>query len=216
MLPRNGANMRILIADDHPLYREALRARLEKLFPEAMLIETGSIAEIDAKRERFYDLFLLDFHMPGMSPTALKKLVTDFPAVPIAIVSGTTNAEDVRASIAAGARGFIPKTATGPHLANALQILLAGGTSVPADILLGANAQALGEVHNPVGPLAHLTTRERDVLKKLVRGLSNKEIGNELGLAEVTVKLHLRAIFRKIGARSRAEAAVMATKAEQG
>ena len=207
--------MRILIADDHPLYREAVCAQLERLFKGVEVEEVASLDEVFARAAqngRPFDLFLIDFNMPGMSLAALGKLAKAFPEVPISVISGTADAADVRASIQAGARGFIPKTATGKHLAHAIQILLAGGTSVPTDSMLPPET---GDSQSSEGPpwLARLTGRELDVLRGVMRGLSNKEIGRELTIAEVTVKLHLRSVFRKMGARSRADAAVIATKA---
>ena len=213
--------MRVLIADDHPLYREALRAQVERLLPAAQVIEVSSLeaaVEVAKKDSDSFGLFLLDYHMPGMSHDALKEFAAAFRGVPIAVVSGTANTADIRAVIQAGAHGFIPKTASGPHLQHALQLLLAGGTSVPADILFPANES----VSPPAGAtqaapwLPTLTSREMEVLRGVARGLSNKQIGRELDLAEVTIKLHLRAIFRKIGAHTRAEAAVIATKANIG
>jgi two-component system nitrate/nitrite response regulator NarL len=208
--------VQILIADDHPLYREALRARLERIFPEAKITEVSSLDELSRNKIKGYQLLLLDYQMPGMSAEALKKLTADFPDLPVAIISGTSNSADVKAVVTAGARGFIPKTASGPHLLNALQILLAGGTTVPADSLVPINPGNAQPMEGAASRFASLTHREREVLVKLVQGLSNKEIGRDLGLAEVTVKLHLRTIFRKVGARSRAEAAVLASKAELG
>jgi two-component system, NarL family, nitrate/nitrite response regulator NarL len=209
--------MRVLIADDHPLYREALRAQIERLFPDATVDEVTSFDDVMRRGsvpDALYELFLVDFHMPGMSPAALRELSQAFPDVPIAVISGTANAADVRTVVQAGVRGFIPKTATGAHLMHALQVLLAGGTSVPADLLFGGGSSAPGTLASGVPAwLGTLTSRESDVLKLVARGLSNKEIGRELGLAEITIKLHLRNVFRKIGARSRSEAAVMATKA---
>jgi DNA-binding NarL/FixJ family response regulator len=214
---------KILIADDHPLYREALRAQIERLLPEFAIDEVTSFDEvtrISRGTDNIYKLFLVDFHMPGMSIAGVKQLATAFPEVPIAVVSGTANAADVKAVIQAGARGFIPKTATGAHLVHALQLLLAGGTSVPADFLVGDlggpapdGARPAGQNANMPAWVGALTSRELDVLKNVARGLSNKEVGRALGLAEVTVKLHLRSVFRKIGAHSRSEAAVIATKA---
>ena len=214
--------MRVLIADDHPLYREALRAQIERLYPDAVIDEVTSFdaaARLGHAASPHYELVLLDFHMPGMSIPALGQFAVAFPKTPIAVISGTANSAEVRAVIQAGARGFIPKTATGSHLMHALQLLLAGGTSVPADFLVAGNsAGAHGAASSTVptdGPpwLQTLSSRELDVLKAVARGLSNKEVGRELGLAEVTIKLHLRGVFRKIGARSRSEAAVIATKA---
>ena len=211
------APMNILIADDHPLYREALRTQVERLFPAATVVEFSSfedVMRVGALENGTYQLFLVDYHMPGMTIESLRALVSTFPDVPVAVVSGTANRADVRAVIQAGARGFIPKTANAEYLSHALQLLIAGGTSVPADLIMAEEPAAA-----PPTPLAQmqwvstLSARELDVLRGVVRGLSNKQIGRELELAEVTVKLHLRSIFRKMGVRTRAEAAVLATKA---
>jgi len=230
--------MRILIADDHPLYREAIRGRLERLFPDSDIVEAASLDEAMAavhQADGLFDLFLVDFHMPGMSLQTLPILLEMCPGVPVAVVSGTANAADVRAAIQAGARGFLPKTATGHYMATAIELLLAGGTSVPADLLLDWVSSEGHELTKAVPESSHaprsaisvdaagradrlgqLTVREMEVLKAVSRGLSNKEIGRELDLAEVTIKLHLRGVFRKIGARTRSEAAVIATKAGIG
>src|SRR5690349_11138923 len=107
--------MRVLIADDHPLYREALRAQIERLFPDATVDEATSFDDVMRRgvvSDSPYGLFLIDFHMPGMSPGGLQQFAQAVPDVPIAIISGTANAADVRTVIQAGVRGFIPKTAT--------------------------------------------------------------------------------------------------------
>jgi two-component system, NarL family, nitrate/nitrite response regulator NarL len=213
--------MKILVADDHPLYREAVRVQLERLFNPVLVFEVPSLEEAAAAAsgaDAPFDLFLIDFHMPGMSLGALSRLAQTNPGVPIAVISGTADAGDVRAAIQAGARGFIPKTASGTHLAHAVELLLAGGTSVPADLMLAPGDESKDVAGAEARPdwLTGLTGRELDVLKAVTRGLSNKEVGRELGLAEVTIKLHLRSIFRKMGARSRSDAAVIATKAGVG
>ncbi len=219
----NRTGMKILVADDHPLYREAVRVQIERLSDQVSVFEVPSLEEASALAsgpEAPFDLFLIDFHMPGMSLAALAQLTRSHPDVPIAVISGTADAGDVRATIQAGARGFIPKTASGKHFAHAIELLLAGGSSVPADLMLALGEPGKGSIPDdaPDRPawLAVLTARELDVLKAVTRGLSNKEVGRELGLAEVTVKLHLRSIFRKMGARSRSDAAVIATKAHVG
>jgi two-component system nitrate/nitrite response regulator NarL len=203
--------MRFVVADDHPLYREAAVQQIQRLFSQAKIDQVSSLDGLRALAEQpgsTFDLFLIDFHMPGMSVDALGRLVKNFPHIPVAVISGTAHRAEIRALLMAGARGFVSKTATADHLAHTLQLLLAGGTSVPADILVDRAG---------VGTLSGwqdiLTARERDVLRGVARGLSNKEIGRELSLAEVTIKLHLRGVFRKMGARGRADAAVMATKA---
>ena len=208
--------MKVLVADDHPLYREAVAGQIQRLFPHAEVIQTASLDEASVlanQTPRDFRLFLIDFHMPGVSVDAIAQLVKQFPDTPVAVISGTAQRAEIHAAIRSGAHGFIPKTATGEYLAHALNLLLAGGTSVPADILLGGDEEQPALDENVAGWFALLTQREQEVLKGVVRGLSNKEIGRELELAEVTIKLHLRGVFRKMGARSRADAAVIATKA---
>ena len=146
---------------------------------------------------------LVDYHMPGMSGDALTALIGEFRDVPLAVISGMARPAEIRAAVEAGARAYIPKTATPEYFAQVLQILLAGGSSIPADIVR----------EQPAAAGWKLSSREREVLKGVALGQSNKEIGRDLGLAEVTIKLHMRNLFRKMGARSRAEAAVMAVKA---
>ena len=119
----------------------------------------------------------------------------------------------MRASIRAGAKGFVSKTATADHLAHTIQLVLAGGTSVPAEMLTGVSPAAAAQ--EPEW-FRRLSPREREVLAAVARGISNKQVARELNLAEVTVKLHLRAIFRKTGTKTRAEAAVLATKSGIG
>jgi DNA-binding NarL/FixJ family response regulator len=206
--------MKILVADDHPLYREAVITQIRRLYPDAEVEQVGTYDDIvsTAQGGHAYDLFLVDYHMPGMMEPGIARLSAQFPDTPIAVISGTASTEDVRASIRAGAKGFVSKTATGDHLAHTIQLVVAGGTSVPAEALATAN------LLNPAvnrGPdwLPRLSPREREVLVAAARGISNKQIARELSLAEVTVKLHLRSIFRKIGVRTRSEAAVLATKA---
>ncbi len=207
--------MRILVADDHPLYRDAASTQMQRLFPEAVVQQVSSLDELRTAAEQpnaAFDLFLVDFHMPGMSVDAIADLVGRFPQIPIAVISGTAQRADIRAALRSGARGFIPKTATGDYLAHAVKLLLSGGTSMPTDILLGGDAPEQS-AEPGADWLVLLTPREEQVLRAVARGLSNKEIGRELKLAEVTIKLHLRGVFRKMGARSRSDAAVMAAKA---
>lgn len=207
--------MKVIVADDHPLYREAVAGQVQRLFPDAQVLQTASLDEtsiLAKETPQDFDLFLIDYHMPGVSIGAISDFVKQFPDTPVAVISGTAQPSEILAAIRSGAHGYIPKTATGDYLAHALNLLLAGGTSVPAEILFGENGQQAAPDEKPSGWLALLTQREKEALKGVVRGLSNKEIGRELNLAEVTIKLHLRGVFRKMGARSRADAAVIATK----
>jgi DNA-binding NarL/FixJ family response regulator len=179
-----------------------------RLLPDAIIEEASSLGEALIKaRTAHPNLFVFDFFMPGMSAAAIAGVVAAFPDVPVLVVSGGANAADVQAIIHAGARGFLPKTATREQFTHTIHLLLAGGTSFPAEVLLQ------GSVPEEEPPwMTALTPRETDVLRATARGLSNKEIARELDLAEVTVKLHLSAIFRKMGVRSRTEAAMLATR----
>jgi two-component system nitrate/nitrite response regulator NarL len=200
--------MRFLVADDHPLYREAVARQIKRSHSDAVIEEASSLHEAVAlARATPPKLFIFDYYMPGMSAKAIGDTVAEFPEVPLLILSGWASAASVQIMIQAGARGFLLKTATSEQFMHAIQMLLAGGTSVPADLLVGAPPS------KETPWLALLTPREIEVLRATTRGLSNKEIARELELAEVTVKLHLSSIFRKIGVRSRTEAAMMATRA---
>lgn len=213
--------MRFLIADDHPLYRDAVRAQIERLFAEALVDEANSIAELFDKfdaGEKSFSLILLDLFMPGMSPQAVREVAARFPGVPIAVISGSSSTSSIRQCIEAGACGFIPKTASGEHLAHAIQILLNGGTTIPAQVLLAETSDGVGGARPAAGEawVKTLNAREMAVLRGVARGQSNKQIARDLGIAEVTVKFHLRVLFRKIGVNRRAQVAVAASKAGVG
>jgi len=206
--------MKVLIADDHPLYREAAALRIRRLYPDALVGEVSSLPELrqtTADGSGPYDLILLDYHMPGMSHDALVQLVGEFTTTPLAVISGTSANADIRAAVHAGLRGFIPKTSSSEHFALALQILLAGGSSVPAEILQDRPSTNAAEPW-----LAKMTDREQEVLRGVTQGRSDKEIARQMDVAEVTVKLHLRSVFRKMDVKSRAEAAVKAVKSGFG
>jgi len=201
--------MRVLIADDHPLYREAVARQITRLLPDASVEEAASMEEAAAIADAVRPgLFVFDYYMPGMSPAAVMQLTEKFPDVPILVLSGGASGAEVQAVLQAGARGFLPKTATPEQFTHTIHLLLAGGTSVPPEVLFSSGRVPEGA---PAW-LTALTPRETDVLRATARGLSNKEIARELELAEVTIKLHLSAIFRKMGVRSRTEAAMMAAK----
>src|SRR5579863_3916535 len=119
-MPELGAtaNMNVLIADDHPLYREAVAIQVRRLYREAQVDEVSSLEELRAAAVRSpagYGLMLVDYYMPGMTPQALADLVMEFPSVPLAVISGTARNTDVRAAIQAGVRAYIPKTRSEEH-----------------------------------------------------------------------------------------------------
>ncbi|HEY4075528.1 MAG TPA: response regulator transcription factor [Rhizomicrobium sp.] len=201
--------MRILIADNQPLYREAVSKQVKRLFADALIEHAPSLAEALLVARGFRpDLFVFDFDTPDMSVMQVSEIRSIFPDIPILVLSGRKDTHDGPALVHAGVRGLLPKSATIAQFSHAVQMLLAGGTIVPTYMLTDqANA---GDVSSR---LAVLTPREMVVLRATARGLSNKEIARELDLAEVTVKLHLSSVFRKTGARSRMEASILVWEA---
>jgi DNA-binding NarL/FixJ family response regulator len=212
--------MRAVIADDHPLYREAVGLRLQRQLSDPEIVEVGNLDELMALAGgtgKPVELILLDLRMPGMQGGhTVEEVIAAFPEAAVVLVSGAANFEDIKRAIDAGARGFMPKTLSAKLFAGAISIVLTGGTFLPAETLQMNGSQALSI------PLAHrdgsalaagLTRRQRQVLVQLAAGATNKEIGRNLDIAEVTVKLHIGQILRRINARNRAEAASIATRA---
>ncbi|MEM1428328.1 MAG: response regulator transcription factor [Pseudomonadota bacterium] len=201
--------MRLLIADDHDLVRETLAAFLsnEGQF-EVDLAEDLPGACDKIRTDGPYDLVLLDYGMPGMN--GLEGLAEARAAQgekPVALMSGTATREVAQSAIDAGAIGFMPKTMAAKSLINAVRFMAMGETYIPLDFL---NAKDEG----PVSPLAErLTGREMEVLSGLCRGLANKEIARELDLQEVTIKLHVKTLCRKLEAKNRTHAAMIAKEA---
>jgi len=210
--PQGTLAMRILIADDHPLYREAVRLRMERLYPGSAVVEAASIDELlAAGNTTAADLALVDLRMPGMNgPGDIARIRSSLNGTPVILMSGSAAIADVKQAVEAGASGFVPKTLAPELFAAAVALVLAGGTYLPTDVLQQSMG---GEGARRMNVSGELTPREMQVFVQLSTGASNKEIGRELGLAEVTVKLHVRQILKKIGARNRSEAASIATRA---
>ena len=215
--------MRILLADDHDLVREAISLLFQQYFDDCEVAEAGALdpaLELIAENNTF-DLVLLDLRMPGMNgleglKRTLEKVAdTTF----VVLLSGAYRSEDVRKALEAGAHGFIPKTLRGQALANAVQLVLAGDKYLPSSILTDMNdgfsgsgdgdARLAGGFGNE-GDFARLTPREREVLALLSEGRPNKDIARHLDLREITVKYHLKNIYRKLNVSNRAQAVKMA------
>lgn len=201
--------MRVLLADDHNLVRDALKSYLERLEPSAEVLTAESLGDAveEAHRAGKLDLVILDLKMPGMNGLdGLRRMREARPGVPVVLMSGGASQDEVRAALDLGAKGFLPKTLTGPALVSAIRLILAGERFVPFD------AFETGPEEAPAGPAgtSPLTQREREVLGYLEKGWSNKEIARALDLQEVTIKLHIRGICRKLGAKNRTQAALRA------
>jgi DNA-binding NarL/FixJ family response regulator len=202
----------IIIADDHPLFRGALRQALGLALPQAQIREAGDLNDlIKALREDdAADLILLDLAMPGAQGfSGLIYLRAQHPAIPVAIVSASEDAANVRRAMSFGAAGFIPKSADSARIAEAVAAILAGETWVDPDLPGTGQDDAVDAIARR---LASLTPQQVRVLMMLSEGLLNKQIAYELNVSEATVKAHVSAILQKLGVDSRTQAVITAAK----
>lgn len=207
--------VKILVADDHALFRDGLRYLLGQLGEPVEVLEAkdGAGALELAGAHPDLELVLLDLGMPGIDGLAgLRLLRARCPAVPVVILSGSEEPADVRQALDAGALGFIPKSSTSQVMLNALRLVLSGGMYLPPSYLERAQSgMRVPLAASSVGSLG-LTPRQLDVLRLLGQGHSNKEIARVLQLAEGTVKLHISAILRALGVDNRTRAVVAAAR----
>lgn len=212
----DASRTRILIADDHPLFRGALRQAL----PDLDVAEAGhmeaAVATLVADEEgegEPIDLVLLDLAMPGESGMAgLVSLRARFPQVAVLIVSATDDATTVRRLMQLGASGFVSKSAPIETIREAVGTVLEGGMWFPA----AAGTEEDPEVAEVLEAMASLTPQQTRVLAMLTRGLLNKQIAYELSVSEATVKAHVSAVLQKLKVDSRTQAVIRAAKAGLG
>ncbi len=208
--------MRILIADDHPLYLEAVRRQIARAFRRADIVSFSTFADALASlAEQPADLIMLDYSMPGLGEGGLKQAIAAAAGAPLLVMSGVASAREVMACIAAGARGFLPKTMEGQVFTDAVSVVLHGGTYVPAEFVGGTNTTLPGAPPQDAGgalEIADFSPRENDLLRLVVAGASNKEIARRMTLQEVTVKFYLTRLFRRLGVKNRSQAAVVAVR----
>jgi DNA-binding NarL/FixJ family response regulator len=208
---------RLVIADDHPLFRGALREAVAGLFREVEIAEAGSFDDVVQLLERGgeIDLILLDLTMPGVRGfSGLIYLRAQHPDVPIIVVSAHDDPAVIRRCMDFGTSGFIPKTLGIEAMREAIARVLEGGVWTPPDIDLSAGADA--ETADLMARLASLTPQQVRVLMMLSEGLLNKQIAYELDVSEATVKAHVSAILQKLGVESRTQAVIAAAKIEVG
>ena len=193
---------RILLADDHDLVRETLAMfmQAEGDFDVTTVSSVdAALAEIGAQAA--FDLVLLDYNMPGMNGLeGLDRVIAASATKPVALLSGDASASVVDQAIAAGAAGFVPKTLGAKSMMSAIKFMMTGEVYVPFNYVQQTTTIAI----------PGLTERETQVLRCLAEGMANKEIARELDLQEVTIKLHVKTLSRKLGAKNRTHAAMIA------
>lgn len=205
---------KFLIADDHPLFREALQGALANHYSQLQLREAGDLDSTLAalQEDDDLDLLLLDLHMPGSGDFyGLIRLREDFPLLPIAIISGSEDAAVVAKCIGFGALGFIPKSLPSTQIAAAIDAILQGDTWIP-EAVRGRLETISSEDQQLARKVADLTPQQYRVLYLLHEGLLNKQIAYQLNITEATVKAHITAIFRKLGVYSRTQAVLLAER----
>ena len=210
---------KILIADDHPLFREAISSVIASGFEGSEIIETDDLdSALDITRENDdLDLILLDLNMPGMH--GLNGLITlrnEAPTIPVVIVSAEEDKQVVLQAITYGACGFITKSSPRAQMTEAIQQILNGNVYLPSDIIRTgkeSNTRRSRNEDNPISPelLNSLTRRQLLVLERMSKGESNKQIAYNLNIAETTVKAHVSAILRKLGVHNRVQAILSAS-----
>jgi DNA-binding NarL/FixJ family response regulator len=208
---------RLVIADDHPLFRGALRESISGLLKRVDIAEAGTFDDAVALLERGgdVDLVLLDLAMPGVRGfSGLMYIRAQYPSVPVVVVSANDDPAAIRRCMAFGASGFIPKTLSVDAMRAAISHVLSGGVWTPPDVDLGAGSDA--EATELMARMATLTPQQVRVLMMLSEGLLNKQIAYQLSVSEATVKAHVSAILQKLGVESRTQAVIAAAKIEAG
>ena len=209
--------MNVLLVDDHALFREGLSLLLSKLSPGIVIHESESVeAAVETCKGTNFRMALLDLGLTATSGLdSLESFRTQVTDVPVVVLSGDQDPELIKASIARGAVGFVPKSYTSDMMIAALQFILAGGIYLPACVLeVDGNAVERPSAAAPDAPnmYARLSPRQQEVARYLLQGLSNKTIARRLNISEGTIKAHVSSIFRVIGARNRVEAVMIAAK----
>ncbi|WP_339770501.1 response regulator transcription factor [uncultured Paraglaciecola sp.] len=204
----------LLVADDHPLYRDALRGALTMSFSELTLLEAADLMQTVALLEQHndIDLLLLDLHMPGSGDLFglihIRKL---FPDLPVAVVSGLEDATIITKVINLGALGFVPKTTGAAQIAHAVTSMLEGDIWLP-ESYAGDGVELDNEFAELADKIASLTPAQYKVLCYMRDGLLNKQIAYNLDIATATVKAHVTAIFKKLHINNRTQAVLIASQ----
>lgn len=203
-----------LIADDHPLFREALQAALNPFFDSMKIIESDSLSSTlkAIKNHPEIDLILLDLNMPGSDNYyGLTSVIDKSANTPVIVVSASDNEESVNIAMHYGARGYIPKTFNSRKMAHVIMTVLDGGLFIPEKYIdkIGVNAP---DLITSIEYVKGLTPKQLRVLRCLKEGKMNKQIAEELFVTEATVKAHISAIFKKFNVSSRTQVVLLVDK----
>lgn len=204
---------RVIIVDDHPLFRDALKQTLTSAFPGIVIAEAGTLEAVSdtLASDRDFDLVLLDLKMPGVQGfSGLVFLRAQYPAVPIVVISASEEPHIIRRALDLGASGFIPKSASAETMRRALAMLLDGGIWTPE--IAAVETSPDSEADRLARRLATLTPQQVRVLMMLREGLLNKQIAHQLGVSEATIKAHVSAILQKLDVDSRTQAVIAASR----
>ncbi|MFZ0107562.1 MAG: response regulator transcription factor [Thiobacillus sp.] len=205
--------MKLILADDHTLFRNGMALLLQGRCSCEIWEGDGldaALAEVDAHPD--VDLALLDLHMPGMDGVeGIRRFKERHPKLPVIILTGAEEPQQIQDVLSAGASGFIPKSSTPAVMLSAIRLVLSGGTYIPPQLLSAVSAAANpGATAGPERAPAQLTERQLQVLRLLAEGKPNKAICRELNIEEGTVKAHVATLFRALDVTNRTEAAVVA------
>lgn len=201
--------LRFIIADDHPLFRSALKATLAQSYENCIVKETASITELQnlLSTDTNSDLILLDLHMPDAQGfSGLIHLQAHYPEIPVIIISASETPEVMSRAIDHGAAGFLPKSSQAETISRAINSVISGSRWLPEGIHYQAGQDS--KEKKMASDIASLTPQQFRVVTLLVQGLLNKQIAYELNVTEATVKAHVTEIFRKLGVHSRTQAAL--------
>ncbi len=203
--------MRVVIVDDHPLFREGVAATLASESDLEVVGEGGSAEDaLRLATSLLPDLMLLDLNLPGGGLAAARAVTAACPVIKIVMLTFSEEEADVLASLGAGARGYILKGVSGHELRRIVRGVHAGEVYITPTLAAGVLKQMSGSPRVPISPLDELTPRERQILEGVADGHSNKEIGRDLDIAEKTVKHYMTNVLQKLQVRNRVEAALMA------
>ncbi|HHJ20598.1 MAG TPA: response regulator transcription factor [Gammaproteobacteria bacterium] len=219
-----GRLLNFIVADDHALIRESLRAQLNKLTTNATIYEASNAKEVIQllSQRQDIDLLLLDLYMPDCQGAELVSTLCDrFPETPVVVISGSDSMEDMRKSIDCGAAGFIPKSTAKEVMLSAIQLVLAGGIYIPECMVRNPQEKPANIPRNHLDATPkpgsnsdaicnRLTPRQIEALTLICKGLPNKLIAREMGISIYTVKVHVAAILRALGKDNRTAVAMVA------